>query len=120
MSPKQFNTFCQRLPHTTYVMQWGGSHVWKIGGKVFAIGSVEADGELHVTFKCSALAFEVLKQQPGCRPAPYLASRGFTWIQRTDARAMSDRSLQDHLRASYGLVVGGLTKAMRRQLGMAD
>ena len=26
---------------TTYVVQWGGAHVWKVGGKVFAIGGWE-------------------------------------------------------------------------------
>ena len=39
MTPAAFNAFCRTLPATTYVCQWGGSHVWKIGGKVFAIGS---------------------------------------------------------------------------------
>ncbi len=120
MSPAAFNAFCKRLPQTTYVCQWGGSHVWKIGGKVFAIGSPEAGGALHVTFKCSAVAFEVLKEQPGCRPAPYLASRGMLWIQRTDARGMSDASLKEHLRESYALVAAGLTWARRKELGIPE
>ena len=38
MTYKEYNAFCKSLPATTYVMQWGGSHVWKVGGKVFAIG----------------------------------------------------------------------------------
>ncbi len=28
------------LPATTHVVQWGGAHVWKVGGKVFAVGGV--------------------------------------------------------------------------------
>ena len=31
-------TFCAALPATSHVVQWGGSHVWKVGGKLFAIG----------------------------------------------------------------------------------
>ena len=33
-----FNAFCGALRATSYVVQWRGSHVWKVGGKVFAIG----------------------------------------------------------------------------------
>src|SRR5262249_53547178 len=35
---KEFNRFCRSLRATTHVVQWGGAHVWKVGGKVFAIG----------------------------------------------------------------------------------
>jgi predicted DNA-binding protein (MmcQ/YjbR family) len=56
--------------------------VWKVGGKVFAIAGW-GDGEaLAVTFKCSELSYDLLKEQAGLRPAPYLASRGMKWIQR--------------------------------------
>src|SRR5437868_1011837 len=80
MTFREFNAFCRALPATTYVVQWGGSHVWKVGGKVFAIGS-GPDVKPHVTFKVSDIAYEILKDQPGLRPAPYLASRGMKWIQ---------------------------------------
>ena len=39
MTRDQFDAFCRSLPATTFVIQWGGSHVWKVGGKVFAISS---------------------------------------------------------------------------------
>ena len=81
MTIDDYNAFCSRLPHTTYVVQWGGAHVWKVAGKVFAIGGWNGGEEgLYVTFKCTPLAFEVLKDMPGLRPAPYLASRGLIWI----------------------------------------
>jgi predicted DNA-binding protein (MmcQ/YjbR family) len=38
MNYKAFNNFCRELPAATYAMQWPNSHVWKVGGKVFAIG----------------------------------------------------------------------------------
>ncbi|MCP5365835.1 MAG: MmcQ/YjbR family DNA-binding protein, partial [Hyphomicrobiales bacterium] len=31
MTDDEFNAFCRSLPATTYVVQWGGSHVWKVG-----------------------------------------------------------------------------------------
>lgn len=117
MTPAGFNTFCCRLPHTSYVVQWGGAQVWKVAGKVFAIAWDEP-GELHVTFKVTPLGFEVLKDMPGLRPAPYLASRGMTWIQRTSAESMDDNALRDCLAESHRLVAAGLTKRLQRELGL--
>src|SRR3546814_5748133 len=51
MKAKTFNATCRRLPATTHVVQWGGSDVWKVGGKVFAIGGKRDGGEAAVTFK---------------------------------------------------------------------
>ena len=53
MTLDEYNGFCASLPAATHVVQWGGADVWKVGGKVFAIGGWN-DGEgLAVTFKCS-------------------------------------------------------------------
>ena len=127
MTLEDYNQFCASLAHTASVVQWGGAHVWKIGGKVFAIGGW-SDGEgggdgkegggLSVTFKVSPLAFDILKEQPGLRPAPYLASRGMKWIQRTADETMSDTDLCDYLAESYRLVGAGLTKKLQRELGL--
>ena len=76
MTLDDYNSFCASLPHTTHVVQWGGAHVWKVGGKVFAIGGWSDGDGLAVSFKVSEMAFDILKEQPGLRPAPYLASRG--------------------------------------------
>jgi len=69
-----------------------------------------------VSFKCWETGFAILKELPGLRPAPYLASRGLQWIQRTDNRSLSDAALEDYLRRSYALVAAGLTKSVRREL----
>lgn len=117
MTEEEFNDFCRGLPVTTYVCQWGGAHVWKVGGKVFAIGGW-ANGEAHVTFKTSDISYEVLKEQPGLRPAPYLASRGLKWIQHYAEPGLSDDELRDYLRQSHSLVARGLTKTKRAELGL--
>ncbi len=119
MTTDDYNAFCGGLPHTTHVVQWGGADVWKIGGKVFAIGGWQDDDEaLHVTFKCSEMSYELLKDTPGCRPAPYLASRGMKWIQRTSDEALNDDGLKDYIAESYRLVARGLTKKVQRELGL--
>jgi predicted DNA-binding protein (MmcQ/YjbR family) len=117
MKADQFNKFCSSLPHAHHVVQWGGSDVWKVATKVFAIGSHE-EKALHVSFKVSEMSFDILKTQPGLRPAPYLASRGMKWIQRTDARSMNDSALKDYLRESHRLVSLGLTKKIQMELGL--
>lgn len=119
MTDDEFNDFCASLPHTTHVVQWGDADVWKIGGKVFAIGGW-GDGEeaISVTFKCEEFEFELLSGAPGCRPAPYLASRGFTWIQRTGDETISDDELREFVTESYHLVSLNLTKKLQRELGL--
>lgn len=116
MSPTAFNAFCAALPATTYVTQWGGAHVWKVGGKVFAIGWDEAEGPAY-TFKTSEIAFEMLQGVAGCRPAPYMASRGLKWIQRFEATGLSDADLCAYLAESHRMVAAGLSKKRRRELG---
>ena len=117
MNTRQFNAFCRKLKATTYVIQWGGSHVWKVGGKVFVIGGAE-DAEPSYSFKVSDLAFEILKDQPGLRPAPYLASRGLKWIQHFGKPGLADDALRDYIRQSHAIVVQGLSKKRRIELGL--
>ena len=117
MTYDEFNEFCRALPATTHVVQWGGSHVWKVGGKVFAIGGW-GDGEAAFTFKVTHLSYEILKEQPGLRPAPYLASRGMKWIQNYAQPGLSDGELRDYLRQSHRIVSLGLSKKKQKELGL--
>jgi len=116
MTYEQYNKFCGSLTATTHVVQWGNSHVWKVGGKVFAIGGWGDDGHVGITFKTSEIAFEFLKEQPGLRPAPYLASRGFKWIQHYDHPGLSDDELEDYIEQSHKLVALGLSKKKQKEL----
>ena len=116
MTYDEFNGFCRGLAATTYVVQWGGSHVWKVGGKVFAIGGW-GEGEAAFTFKASEIAYEMLRDRPGLRPAPYLASRGMKWIQHYGKPGLPDADLKDYLRQSHGIVARGLPKKKQRELG---
>ena len=118
MTYDEFNNFCQALPATTYVMQWGGSHVWKVGGKVFAVGGWSDDKQPAYTFKVSPLNFELLREEPGFRPAPYMASRGMKWIQQHEETDDSDDQLKDFLEESHRLVSLGLTKKKQKELGL--
>ena len=118
MTYEEFNALCASLPATSYVVQWGGSHVWKVGGKVFAVGGWHDDGP-SFTFKAGEISYEILKDQAGLRPAPYLASRGLKWIQHYAPPGLSDEELRDYLRRSHAIVAQGLSKKKRAELGIS-
>jgi predicted DNA-binding protein (MmcQ/YjbR family) len=117
-----YNAFCATLSHTHHVIQWGDAHVWKVGegkvAKVFAIAGWSSGAIPFVTFKCSPMSFDILKDQPGLRPAPYLASRGMKWIQRTGDETMDNAALRDYLRESYRLASLNLPKGAQKRLGL--
>jgi predicted DNA-binding protein (MmcQ/YjbR family) len=118
MTYDNYNKFCKALPATTYVMQWGGAHVWKVGGKVFAIGGWNDKGLTGITFKTSEIDYEMLRERPGLRPAPYLASRGFKWIQHYAKPGLSDADLKYYLQQSHRIVSRGLSKKRQKELGL--
>ena len=118
MTYEDYNAFCANMPAATYVMQWGGSHVWKVGGKVFCIGGGSDEAPAY-SFKASEIAFMVLPEREGFRPAPYLASRGLKWIQ-ADGWIVDGDELRDLIVASHRLVAEGLSRKARRELGLEE
>ncbi len=117
MTRDEFNAYCASLKATTHVVQWGNSDVWKVGGKLFAV-SGWADDAPAFTFKVSDMAWEILPDMPGIRPAPYLASRGMKWVQHYAEPGLSDDELKNHIKASYDMAVEKLTKKLRAELGL--
>jgi len=118
MTYKEFNQFCSSLPATTYVVQWGDSDVWKVGGKVFAIGGWGQSDQPAFTFKTSDNNYDFLSEYDGYKPAPYFANRGMKWIQQFDSSIVKDEELQYYLKESHRLVSLGLTKVKQKELGL--
>ena len=118
MTYEEFNEFCSALPATTYVTQWGGSHAWKVGGKIFAIGGWEKVEKPAITFKTSELNYHFLNDQAGYRPSPYLAARGMKWIQQYDVPGKEDDQLTYYLTESHRIVSLGLNKKKQKELGL--
>ncbi len=117
MTCAQFNKYCASLPHATHVVQWGGCDVWKVGGKVFAIGTRNAEHP-GFTFKTSRAGYDILTAQPGVRPAPYLASRGMSWVQHYAPGDLTTKNLKELILESHRIVSLGLTKKLQKQLGL--
>jgi predicted DNA-binding protein (MmcQ/YjbR family) len=98
------------LPAVTKVVQWGGSDVFKVGGKVFAIAGDEA-----VSFKVSEIAFLVLTESGVGRQAPYCAKG--QWVA-VSYGAADDADFADWLATAHSLIAAKLTKKARVELGL--
>ncbi len=85
---------------------------------MFAIGGWGNGKYPGITFKVSDIAFELLKDRAGLRPAPYLASRSMKWIQHFEKPGLSNKELKDYLAESHRIVSLGLSKKKQKQLGL--
>ncbi len=109
-----FDKFCAGLPGSHQVVQWGGSHVHKVGAKMFAAGG-GFPGEDAYVFKATQLTFQLLREQGLATRAPYLP-RG-NWL-RVEGGAMSNAGLFSHIEQSYRMIAASLTRAERARLGL--
>jgi predicted DNA-binding protein (MmcQ/YjbR family) len=107
-----FDAFCQGLPGASFVVQWGESHVHKVGGKLFAIGNLRDEG---FVFKATPMGFTILLEQRLAERAPYLRRGHWVYVA---PRALKRAELFASLRESHRLAVAALTRAQRRELGL--
>lgn len=120
LTRKEFDDFCQNLPGTSHVVQWGNASVWKVGGKIFAImPDREENGIPAVNFKASDIAFEALPiDNPGVVPAPYLARAN--WLQVQGPDVMTREDIRDYITHAHKLVGAKLPKKVQRELGLIE
>jgi predicted DNA-binding protein (MmcQ/YjbR family) len=119
MTPKAFEAHCLKLPAATKVVQWEGTSVFKVGGKMFALarGFVDRSGAGFM-FKASNMAYAMLIEQGFARPAPYLARA--KWVQLVDNGALPDAELRAYLDQAHTLIAAKLTRKSRRELGLGQ
>ena len=58
----------------------------------------------------------MLCEQSGCIPAPYLARA--KWVQIDADGALRDQDIRDYIQAAHAIIMGKLTKAKRKELGL--
>jgi predicted DNA-binding protein (MmcQ/YjbR family) len=117
MTRDEFDSFCASLTATTQFIQWGNASVWKVGGKMFAIcPTMDPQLGWKISFKCSDISFELLCEEAGIIPAPYLA-RG-KWVQVYEDSVLSDDEVRAYLRQAHTLIAAKLTKAQRLELAL--
>jgi predicted DNA-binding protein (MmcQ/YjbR family) len=104
-------TLAMGLPAVTKVIQWGGSDVYKVGGKVFAICGLRGG----LSFKVSEIGFVALTEGGPARQAPYLHKGSWVIV---DLDAADDADMTGWLASAHGLIAAKLTRAARRELGL--
>tara|TARA_R110002020_G_scaffold21095_19_gene71697 strand:+ start:1020 stop:1418 length:399 start_codon:yes stop_codon:yes gene_type:complete len=108
-----FEAFVLGLPGVVVVRQWRDDSVAKVGGKIFAL--LDRDpGE--VWLKVSDMAFELLTELDGIRPAPYFARAG--WVAIAPASPLTGTEIAAYIVEAHRLVASRLTRKLRTELGL--
>ena len=110
MDIEAIRRYCLSFPHTSEVVQWGGTLCLKLDGKLFAVASLES-GPPRLSFKASAENFVELCERPDIIPAPYMARAQWVCLERLNA--LPDSELRELLAESYRLVFERLPKKRR-------
>ena len=113
MDIESLRRFCLSLPHATEGVQWDNDLVFRVGGKMFAVASLDVT-PTRVSFKCTPEKFAELVEQEGITPAAYMARIHWVTLHRLDA--LDEAETENLIRASYEMVWAKLTKKLRAEL----
>jgi predicted DNA-binding protein (MmcQ/YjbR family) len=113
VTPQAFDRACRALPAATMDVQWGNDHVYKVGGRMFAVTCPRGGA----SFKVSNVAFEALTAGGRARRAPYMPASA-SWVRFDDLAALDEQEVADWLAQSHRLVAAKLTRKARRELGL--
>jgi predicted DNA-binding protein (MmcQ/YjbR family) len=105
--------YCLSLPHTTEQVQWGDHLVFKTGGKIYAILSLEPGGN-WVSFKCGPEEFAALVENEGVVPAPYLARAHWVALETEDALPRAE--IKRLVRQAHEMIYAKLPRKTRAAL----
>lgn len=114
MDIDQIRTFCTALPAVTEDVKWDNDLVFSVGGKMFAVTSLEPP--FTCSFKVPDEEFEELSGREGFQPAPYMARA--KWVLVTSPTRLRRGEWEAFLLRSYELVKAKLTKKIRTELGI--
>ena len=113
MDSRELKTRCLGLPGASEEFPFGDEvSVFKVGGKMFALCSLDAGPPLQLSVKCDPeLAAQLRSAYPAIRPGYHLNKRH--WNTITLDGSLPDELVTDLLGDSYDLVVASLPKARR-------
>ena len=115
MDLEAIRTFCLSLPHTTERVQWGNDLLFCIGGKMFAVATLDPKYSTKLSFKSTPEKFAELVECENIIPAPYVAR--YHWVALEDWNALSQKELKELLKTAYQLVHDKRPKKLRSGLG---
>ena len=117
MTFKDLHAYLAKLPKATLSVQWGNDHVYKVGGKMFAVLGGPPNGkERTLSFKAAEESFEILTRLEGIIPAPYLARA--KWVHLDKPQRLPAKELKAYLARAHAIVTGGLPKKTQKEMGL--
>ncbi len=110
--------FCLSLPGVTLQHSFGPAPIFKVGGKMFAIISVDHNGKPDgVWFKAGEASFDILTKVKGIGPCPYLTRSH--WVAMEGLKPLKAKELKAYLLRAHAQIAMGLSKKKRAELGIA-
>jgi predicted DNA-binding protein (MmcQ/YjbR family) len=113
MNIEGLRKICLSFPGATEQIQWENALLFKVGGKMFAVTSLEP-AAVWLSLKTMPELFAELTERPGIIPAPYLARA--KWIALESPDAASQHELSEMLKLSYDLVAEKLSRKAKEAL----
>lgn len=109
---------CMAMPGVTLEHPFGDSAVFKVGGKMFALISMDGGRPAGIWFKAGRTSAAILTQIKGIEPCPYLARAH--WVAMDGLKPLKAKELRAYLTRAHALVASGLSKKKRAELGIAE
>src|SRR5271163_3412600 len=111
MDAERAREFLRKLSLVEETMQWGENLVFwvgdkAVGGKMFAVLNLDADGMAVMSFSAGPERFHELLEIDGVFPAPYMAR--IHWVSIQHWNAILGRELEPLLRAAHALTYAKL------------
>lgn len=113
MSCDDVEAVAMAMPAARKVRLWGRLNVYKVTSKVFATCG-EADG---LAFKASQILYAMLTEEGPGRPAPGFVPGAWVAVPLAE---VEPQDAADWIAQSHALAVAGLTRKVRRDLGLAQ
>ena len=113
MGIEAIREYCLSLPHATEGVQWDNDLLFRVGGKIFAVTSLDLSPN-RLSFKCTPETFAELEEIDGIIPAPYMARNKWVTVQRLDA--LSDKELKELIKHSYDMIFAKLPKKIQKTI----
>ncbi|HWZ51963.1 MAG TPA: MmcQ/YjbR family DNA-binding protein [Granulicella sp.] len=121
MDAERIRAFLLKLPHVVETVQWGDNLVFwvadkAIGGKMFALLNLDADGRGVLSYAAGQERFAELLEIEGISPAPYLAR--VYWVAANDWSVFRPAEWEFELRAAHQITLDKLPPRTRKVLDM--
>jgi predicted DNA-binding protein (MmcQ/YjbR family) len=114
MNAAELEKVCTVWPGVASSIKWEDDLVFTVSAKMFAVIGLRGPHRDQLSFKVDPERFLELTDQPGMKPAPYMA-RAF-WISIVEPERFKPAELEKFVRRSYELVRSGLSKKLQAKL----